>query len=198
MKRTNRGNIIIWVMCVLGVGLSAFICFDGYRYEISFHEIHILDAELHPRSVKRHDYCLVLDDSFSSIDSSAWSHEVILGGTGTGSFDWLTDNRKITFTDKEGLHIVPSLTTEAINLSEGQLLNGYTVNLTRSGGDGTCTDPDQDLVKCSMRSNSTTGQIIPPVMSARITTKGKKKIRYGKVEVVAKMPRGDWLWPAIW
>ena len=23
-------------------------------------------------------------------------------------------------------------------------------------------------------------------------------IAYGKVEVRAKLPRGDWLWPAIW
>jgi beta-glucanase (GH16 family) len=40
--------------------------------------------------------------------------------------------------------------------------------------------------------------MIPPVRSARLTTKGKKSIRYGQVEVVAKMPKGDWLWPAIW
>ena len=35
-------------------------------------------------------------------------------------------------------------------------------------------------------------------MSARLTTKGSHSIRFGKVEVVAKLPRGDWLWPAIW
>ena len=29
-------------------------------------------------------------------------------------------------------------------------------------------------------------------------TRGKKSIKYGRVEVVAKMPQGDWLWPAIW
>jgi len=36
------------------------------------------------------------------------------------------------------------------------------------------------------------------VMSARLNTKGSHSIRYGKVEVIAKLPRGDWLWPAIW
>jgi beta-glucanase (GH16 family) len=40
--------------------------------------------------------------------------------------------------------------------------------------------------------------MINPVRSARLTTKGKQTIRYGKVEVVAKLPVGDWLWPAIW
>ena len=43
-----------------------------------------------------------------------------------------------------------------------------------------------------------TGRVINPVRSARINTKGKKSIRYGKVEIVAKMPVGDWLWPALW
>jgi beta-glucanase (GH16 family) len=51
---------------------------------------------------------------------------------------------------------------------------------------------------CSIRSNKTSGAIINPVRSARLSTKGKKSITYGKVEVVAKMPKGSWLWPAIW
>jgi hypothetical protein len=79
--------------------------------------------------------------------------------------------------------------------------------------------------------NSTAGTLINPVQSVRISTllsargsaaneaanggKGKGSLRYGKVEVRAKMPRGDWvgvlrllfifvdtarvqLWPAIW
>jgi beta-glucanase (GH16 family) len=37
-----------------------------------------------------------------------------------------------------------------------------------------------------------------PVFSARINTKSSASIKYGRVEVVAKMPKGDWLWPAIW
>jgi beta-glucanase (GH16 family) len=36
------------------------------------------------------------------------------------------------------------------------------------------------------------------VRSARLTTQGAKWIQYGRVEVVAKLPKGDWLWPAIW
>jgi beta-glucanase (GH16 family) len=31
-----------------------------------------------------------------------------------------------------------------------------------------------------------------------LNTKGKKSIKYGRVEVVAKSADGDWLWPAIW
>ena len=35
-------------------------------------------------------------------------------------------------------------------------------------------------------------------MSARLTTKNSHHITYGKVEIRAKLPEGDWLWPADW
>ena len=73
------------------------------------------------------------------------------------------------------------------------MYDGYVLNLTT---DGTCTS--SDVTMCAIRSNKTAGTIINPVRSARLTTKGKKTITYGKVEVIAKMPKGSWLWPAIW
>jgi beta-glucanase (GH16 family) len=118
-----------------------------------------------------------------------------IGGYGSGSFDWTTSSERNAYTDQNGLHIVPTLTTDA-GISKEQILNGYTLNLTKSGGDGSCTGSENN--QCSIRSNSSTGTVIPPVQSARLTTKGKKSIRYGRVEVTAKLPVGDWLWPAIW
>lgn len=90
--------------------------------------------------------------------------------------------------DGEGLHIIPTLTTESTDITEQQLLNGYTVNITSAEGDGSCTSSDYKA--CSVRSNETIGTIIPPVRSARITTRGKKSIKYGRVEVVAKAAKG--------
>jgi len=46
--------------------------------------------------------------------------------------------------------------------------------------------------------NITNGTIVNPVKSGRINTKAGARIKYGRIEVVAKMPAGDWLWPAIW
>lgn len=43
---------------------------------------------------------------------------------------------------------------------------------------------------CTVSSLATSGTVINPVMSARLSTKGKKSIRFGKVEVRAKLPRG--------
>lgn len=69
--------------------------------------------------------------------------------------------------------------------------DGQTLNLFGQGCSGNWTD-------CVATSNITNGSIINPVKSARLTTLGKKSIKYGRVEVVAKMPKGDWMWPAIW
>jgi beta-glucanase (GH16 family) len=81
------------------------------------------------------------------------------------------------------MYIVPTLTEE--HLGTDAITNGYTLNLTT---DGTCTS--DNVTQCGAVSNSTFGTIINPVMSARMTTKNKASIKYGKVEVMAKMPTG--------
>jgi hypothetical protein len=143
--------------------------------------------------VTRTQYCLILEDNFARIDPAVWNYEIQRGGFGTGSFEWTTDDPKNSYVDSAGLHIVPTLTTESTNITLDQLHDGYVLNLTTAG---TCTSSDWTM--CSIRSNKTAGHIINPVRSARLSTKGKRTIRYGKVEVVAKMPVGNWLWPAIW
>ena len=35
-------------------------------------------------------------------------------------------------------------------------------------------------------------------MSGKLTTLESVAIKYGRVEVKAKLPKGNWLWPAIW
>ncbi len=100
---------------------------------------------------------------------------------------------KNAYTDEKGLHIVPTITTDVTNITSAELSNGYTLNLT---AEGVCSG--NDALDCVKVSNSTTGAIINPVRSARLNTQGKHNITYGKVEVVAKLPKGSWLWPAIW
>lgn len=94
------------------------------------------------------------------------------------------------------------MTLDTSDVTYNELINGYTLNLTARD---TCTSRAVDLAAgtsfndaCTITSNSTLGTIINPVRSARLSTRGKKTIKYGRVEVVAKMPKGDWIWPAIW
>lgn len=39
--------------------------------------------------------------------------------------------------------------------------------------------------------------IINPIQSARMRTLNSFSFTYGTVEVRAKMPRGDWIWPGM-
>ncbi|TKY86954.1 hypothetical protein EX895_003631 [Sporisorium graminicola] len=146
-------------------------------------------------SVPRDKYCLVLEDHFdgSELDKSIWFHEQEVGGFGNSEFEWTTDSINNSFVENGHLYIVPTLTSD--HLGEQAVLNGYAVNLTQSGQ---CTAPVPSNHSCAVTSNSTTGVILPPVQSARLMTNFSRTIKYGRVEVRAKMPTGDWLWPAIW
>lgn len=39
--------------------------------------------------------------------------------------------------------------------------------------------------------------ILPPVESARINTKESFTFKYGRVDIRAKLPLGDWLYPGV-
>lgn len=54
-----------------------------------------------------------------------------------------------------------------------------------------CTDEHKE--NCERHAGE--DSIINPVRSARLNTKNSFSFKYGHVEVIAKMPEGDWLWP---
>ena len=101
-----------------------------------------------------------------------------------------TNSANNSFVRDGHLYIVPTLTSDVIGRDNVLGINPYTFNLTG------CTDAN--ATNCGAVSNASARAVIPPVMSARITTKNHYSIQYGRVEIQAKLPRGDWLWPALW
>lgn len=83
---------------------------------------------------------------------------------------------------------MPTLTSDVIGQSA--IFNGHTFNVSGCTG--------LNYTACGAVSNRTTNTVIPPAMSARLTTRASHAIRFGRVEIRAKLPRGDWLWPALW
>lgn len=130
------------------------------------------------------------EDFSNGIDSSVWTREVRVDGYGHGSFEYTTASNNNSFVDDKVLYLVPTLTSDV--LGEAAIQNGYTLNLTQ---DGTCTSGN--VSQCVAISNTSQLTVINPVMSARLTTRMSVNVRYGKVEVVARFPTGDWLWPSI-
>lgn len=104
-----------------------------------------------------------------------------------GQFDEGTNSSDTLFIKDGQLHIRPTLQDEAL------IDHNSIINLTQQG---ICTSGN--WMDCVTSTNTTNGTIVSPVRSARINTKKGASIKYGRVEVVAKLPQGDWLWPAIW
>lgn len=163
-------------------------------------------------SSRNHTYCLALDEDFNGpLNTTLWNHDVQVGGFGNMEFEWTTSSVNNSYTKDGKLYITPTLTSDLIGVNAVE--NGYTVNLTESGQctadkivweDGSRSTDLRALsigntdVNCQITSNSTIGTIIPPIQSARLTTNGTFSLKYGRVEIRAKMPTGDWIWPAVW
>lgn len=103
-----------------------------------------------------------------------------------GQFEETTNTDENVFLKDGVLVIKPTLQDES-------LINNDNVLDLRGNG---CTGPK--WTDCVASTNTTNGTIINPVKSGRINTKLGASIKYGRIEVEAKLPAGDWLWPAIW
>lgn len=130
---------------------------------------------------------LIFQDDFNSLDEKRWKHEVTLGGGGNWEFEWYLNSRDNSFTKNGNLHLKARLTADYFG--EAFLYSGHVVI------------PPNECTNSQWFGCDRTGSkehIINPVRSARISTINSFAFKYGTIEVRAKMPAGDWLWPAIW
>ena len=127
-----------------------------------------------------------------------------------GEFEMTTDSSNNSYVKNGYLYITPTLTSDSIG--EDAIINGAVYNISdctfniTQGLSYTSSTPDTnssagisadqpfDLAAytkaCSAVSNATTGQVINPVQSARLSTRTSASIKYGRVEVRAKIPTG--------
>lgn len=166
-----------WLTLIPLVGFIVGICLGGYM---------VYDGWT---SVPENTYCSVYEDNFSSgvLNDKIWLKEVEVGGYGNGQFEETTNTDENIFIKDGMLHIKPTLQDEKL------LTTNNVLNLTELGS---CTS--NLWYNCITSTNTTNGTIIPPVKSGRLSTRIGAHIKYGRVEVQARLPTGDWLWPAIW
>ena len=136
---------------------------------------------------------LILDEEFDTFNLSRWQHEITLGGGGNWEFEYYSNNRSNSYVRDGVLHIQPTLTVD--DIGEAALENGYMMDKWGSVPGDYCTS--NQFYGCS-RTSGAGGNFLNPIKSARVRTVNSFNFKYGKVEIRAKLPRGDWLWPAIW
>ena len=174
--KKRRTSLFFWAAILFFVAIRAALIYVTYRNIDTVGNI-----------------CLVLNETWDGdiIDTNTWGYEVRLGDSfGRGEFEMTTNSSKNSFVENGVLYIVPTLTSDEIGTDA--IFNGYTYNVT-----GCSVNSTASPWACSAASNSSTETVINPVQSARLTTINSTSIRYGKVQVVAKLPKGDWLWPSI-
>lgn len=135
---------------------------------------------------------IIFEDDFKTLNFNKWDHELTLGGGGNWEFEWYVNNRSNSYVRDGVLYIKPTMTEDAIG---AQTLRSGSVNIWGGGQSDACTN--NAFYGCE-RSAAGSGNVINPIRSARLRTLKSFSFQYGRVEVTAKLPKGDWLWPAIW
>ncbi|KAF7377723.1 Glycoside hydrolase family 16 protein [Mycena sanguinolenta] len=173
-RAAPRARVSWWLTfaCMLvGLAGAGLLCFFGFESVEKFS-----DSEL----------CSVLEDNFDTFDlTNTWTREVQLGGFGNAEFQIASSFDNNSYVQNGQLYIMPTLTSAWLGTS------------TVESGHGHARPVQTNATACTASGNGV-DQVINPVMSARITTQQHYSLTYGRVEVRAKIPRGDWLWPAIW
>jgi len=146
------------------------------------------------------DWELVWFDEFDGelIDSTKWQSEITAGGGGNEEFQVYNDDPMNTYIQDGKLFIKASLLADNTNpltnqpFGEDFLTNGV-LDLETMYGRCDVHEPSPDWESCYRE-----GGRIPPTASGRLRSFEKFSFRYGRAIIRAKMPVGDWLWPALW
>ena len=151
------------------------------------------------------EYELVFEDEFfgGALDTSAWSVEIDCLGGGNLERQCYTDA-------PANVRVVPFAEGDDAGrdhlAGDGYLELRALVDSTRYAEPAAladCTRPEyaetgDPLDGCTWAQNFTSGRV--NLHEAVLTPNASRRagMQYGKVEVRAQLPSGDWLWPAVW
>lgn len=104
------------------------------------------------------------------------------------------NNRSNSFVENGILNIQPTLTADTIG--EANMLGSTPYNMDLWGADPASLCTSNQFYGCFRSSNG--ANVINPIQSARVRSVNSFTFKYGRVDIRAKLPKGDWIWPAIW
>lgn len=130
---------------------------------------------------------LIFDEPFDALNKSIWNHEVKAPLSPDYEF-CVYHNDQHTFLAK--------IDDGKLRIKPVMLEDIYGEGITTYGSliVSECTS----IVPAECSRRATSFNILPPVLSSRLTTKGSFSFQYGKIEIKAKFPEGDWLYPEMW
>ncbi|KAF5298988.1 hypothetical protein FQA39_LY11620 [Lamprigera yunnana] len=143
-----------------------------------------------PTKVKGKYSCkgkLIFNDLFMNLNHEKWKPEVKFAGDPDYEFVIYKNEQENLLVENQILHIRPMLTEKKYGLE-------FVYNSTGLDLGVECTGILQST-DCVQSSRA--WQILPPTISARISTVDSFSFVYGTIEIKAKLPKGDWVYPEI-
>lgn len=137
--------------------------------------------------------CLLFSDEFDKLDRSIWRPDRTLTGGGNYEFQFYDLNITNIFVRDGIFYIRPTLTENRIGASA--LRETGVLDIWGMDPGSQCTG---NYDYGCFRVAGAGGNILNPIQSGLVRTVNSFKFRYGKVVIRAKMPKGKWIWPAIW
>ncbi|KAF5298987.1 hypothetical protein FQA39_LY11619 [Lamprigera yunnana] len=131
---------------------------------------------------------LIFQENFAKIVNTKWLKEIRFAGEPDYEFTVYQNNDENLFLAKRTLHIRPSLTDDKYGI--GFVTGEEELNL----GDA-CTG-EASTAECVQKPRA--WQIIPPTISGMLTTRRHFSFLHGIVEIRAKLPQGDWIYPELY
>ncbi|XP_055958924.1 beta-1,3-glucan-binding protein [Patella vulgata] len=128
------------------------------------------------------------DFNGDQLDINNWLLAVTATDDYQVEFQAYTNDKRNVFVRNGYLYLKPTLTVDSGHFTEDDLQHGV-MDLKKTWG--VCTEGGNN--GCYRDSKK---DILPPTLSGRVLS--KPNIKYGTITVRAQIPRGDWLWPAIW
>lgn len=127
---------------------------------------------------------MIFEETFDFLNTNRWTVQQHFPSAPDYEFVVYMNNNDNVEVKDGSLHIRPTFTND--KYGDNYIKNG---NLT--------------LEKCTGRSTSdckrqgTGWSILPPIISGRLNTKSSFTFQYGHIQIRAKFPHGDWLYPLI-
>ncbi|KAJ9079965.1 3-glucan binding protein [Entomophthora muscae] len=134
------------------------------------------------------------EDKFAKLDLNKWRPEITAGGGGNWEFQFYNNDRRAAFVEDNTLYIKPTLTMDYLKMEEEDFIDNGKLDLWGSSPGMQCTA--NGFYGCERGPGE--GRIANPIMSAQLRTVNSFNFKYGRVEIEARLPKGDWIWPAIW
>lgn len=194
----KEGDIIYFWVHVVYQGLGYNILDQNHRVTVFYNYdgtpvgtcdtpsiTKVLDKDGRLQSIPNCPNQLIFEDNFDNFNHSRWTMVEQFAGAPDYEFVIYKNSDENVKVENGKLLIIPTFVE---NKYGADFVRRGTISLDKC----TCSPDSHECRRQGLGSS-----ILPPIISGRINSKNSFAFLYGRVEIRAKLPRGDWIYPLL-